>query len=121
MVLEGGTAKAQWNAAAAAARVFGAAAGVVADAPAAAAGLPRLVAAAAAVLQRSASSKARMQVLVVCAQNTNTDMARDMTADGQQCMLLLGKHSPLAARLVWFGGDGDQRLWLSPHWRSGNR
>lgn len=66
MVLDCGTPKAQWNAAAAAARVFGATAGVVADTPAAAAGLPRLVAAAAAVLQRSASSKARMQVLVVC-------------------------------------------------------
>ena len=66
-MLSSGTVKAQWNAAAAAARVFGAAGGIMAAAPQAAAELPRLAAAAAAVLQGSANSKARTQAAAALA------------------------------------------------------
>jgi hypothetical protein len=65
--LSSGTAKAQWNAAAAAARVFSAAGGIVAALPKAAAELPRLASAAADVLQGSANSKARTQAAAALA------------------------------------------------------
>lgn len=62
IALNGSSAKAQWNAAAAAARVFAAPGRAVSDGPAALAELPPLLAAVVTVLQDSSNSKARMQV-----------------------------------------------------------